>query len=123
MELVTARWSHGRRSPAFFLQLIVTGGVGLHTLLVPPSPSSFPVPTKPTPRPPPSQHDTVGIDLVAMSVNDVVTSGAQPLFFLDYYATGKLDVDAAEQVRARGGSGCRRAGASQGGVRDGTGNG
>ncbi|XP_019414604.1 PREDICTED: phosphoribosylformylglycinamidine cyclo-ligase, chloroplastic/mitochondrial-like [Lupinus angustifolius] len=43
-------------------------------------------------------HDTIGIDLVAMSVNDVVTSGAKPLFFLDYFATGHLDVDIAEKV-------------------------
>ncbi|MQM01669.1 hypothetical protein Taro_034425 [Colocasia esculenta] len=43
-------------------------------------------------------HDTIGIDLVAMSVNDIVTSGAKPLFFLDYFATSHLDVDIAEQV-------------------------
>ncbi|PWZ29164.1 hypothetical protein Zm00014a_017074 [Zea mays] len=43
-------------------------------------------------------HDTIDIDLVAMSVNDIVTLGAKPLFFLDYYATSKLDVDLAEKV-------------------------
>ncbi|WOL16441.1 phosphoribosylformylglycinamidine cyclo-ligase [Canna indica] len=43
-------------------------------------------------------HETIGIDLVAMSVNDIVTSGAKPLFFLDYFATSQLDVDLAEKV-------------------------
>ena len=52
------------------------------------------------------KHDTIGIDLVAMSVNDIITSGAKPLFFLDYFATGKLDVDQAEAVRLPSGCEC-----------------
>jgi phosphoribosylaminoimidazole synthetase len=55
-------------------------------------------------------HDTVGVDLVAMCVNDLLAQGAEPLMFLDYYATGKLDVDAATAVVAGIAEGCRQAG-------------
>jgi len=58
------------------------------------------------------KHDTIGIDLVGMCVNDLIVAGAEPLFFLDYYATGKLNIDIASDVVTGIGAGCELAGCS-----------
>ncbi|MDZ4731935.1 MAG: phosphoribosylformylglycinamidine cyclo-ligase [Xanthomonadales bacterium] len=58
------------------------------------------------------RHDSIGIDLVAMCVNDILTSGAEPLFFLDYFATGKLQLEVAETVINGIAEGCRLSGCS-----------
>ena len=59
-----------------------------------------------------NRHKTIGIDLVAMCVNDIIVQGAEPLFFLDYYATAKLDVTSATAVVSGIAEGCKRAGAA-----------
>ena len=59
-----------------------------------------------------NKHDTIGIDLVAMCVNDLIVQGAEPLFFLDYFATGSLNPDIATSVIEGIGEGCRQSGCS-----------
>ena len=59
-----------------------------------------------------NKHDTVGIDLVAMCVNDIVVQGARPLFFLDYLALGRMDLDIVEQLVSGIAAGCKQAGCS-----------